>query len=1000
MAKRALSFLVKVVITGGMFAVLFWPEKFGLSADQFRGVKPADLLRELSQVETHNILLWLCLAAMMRILGMLCGILRWRLLLLAQGLKIPFLYLTRSWFIGRAIGIFLPGTLGLDGYRLFDSSRYTGDVIKSTTVIAVEKLTGFIALTFLVFVTFPLGFRMFDMKLPVLLGILAVLGTFVVVSFVALLNPRVIQVAVAVLPTPGKIRSKFDRIGAAVSAYSGNRAQLVLAVGLGICVHFATCLVFFCTMTAIRAQNTTMSDILFATPLMIYGTVLGPSVGGEGIREIIYVALLSTKSGAAASLLMAHLGWWAGDVVPFVIGTAVYLFGKKPNREEIQSRMAAARAEVNATDVSLHLSTDEIRTYRGNLIDCAVAGIAAGLLSGAFIGLGEAGWLAHRLQGLEEVNLFWWGPLVYGLLFAGMGLGVAGALAFLALVRDRFPRAVWTLALSTWGTMFVGIVVIGRFRIFRDVLGEHPLSMNQNLQLLGAAAGIGLVVAVVFALLFAVLGSSRVRMAVVALLIYGLLVAGGAVAASRYVHTSNAPVLADKKPTGPNIILVAVDTLRADYLKVYSGDAAVAKTPAVDAFRSDAVLFRHTFAQSSWTKASFATIFSGLYPETHSAVHKDSMLPSAVTTFPEVLHEAGYFTQGFPNNPNIADAYNYGQGFTEYTYLKPRLLLGATESVDKLALYQVVRRVYQKFVDKLTGGKLNVMDFYQPAEVVTDKALDWVAGEQRPKDRPFLLFLHYMDPHDPYMDHENPGKGYARARMPNPDPEKYLDEFKKLYNGEIEYFDQHFGRLVEGLKSQGVYDNSVIVFVADHGEEFYEHQGWWHGLSLYDEQIAVPLIIKLPGNNLSGSETSGLSRLVDIAPTLLQTAGLPKIEAMQGESLFTVDQSSLAPSAPSYVYGHLDFEGILLRSVRTMTEKLVLANPENKRKYQPVELYDLVADPGEKTNIAGQGKEFEKTLSDTVAGMQEFVKGGAVPPEFNTDDTDNRQQLKDIGYLN
>ncbi|MFA6241869.1 MAG: sulfatase-like hydrolase/transferase [Candidatus Hydrogenedentales bacterium] len=998
MAKRVLSFLVKVAVTGGLFVLLFWPEKFGLAADQFGGVKPADLLRELSQVETNNIILWLALAATMRLMGMMCGILRWRLLLLAQGLRIPFIYLARSWFIGRAVGIFLPGTLGLDGYRLFDSSRYTGDVIKSTTVIAVEKLTGFIALTFLVFVTFPLGFRMFEMKLPVLLAILAVLGTFVAVSFVALLNPRVIQVVVAVLPTPGAIRSKVDRIGAAVSAYSGNRAQLILAVLLGICVHFATCLVFFCTMTAIRADNTTMTDILFATPLMIYGTVLGPSVGGEGIREIIYVALLSAKSGALASLLMAHLGWWAGDVVPFVIGTAVYLLGKKPNREEIQARVAAARSEVRAVYVRFNLSADAVQSYRAKLLDCVVPGLASGLLAGALIGLGEAAWLTHRLQGLKEAAILWWGPLVYGLLFVGVGLGLTGGLAFLALVRDKFPRPAWTLALSMGAAMTAGTLVIGRFRVFRDVLGEHSLSMTQNAELLGASLGIGLAAAIVALLLFALIGGGRVRIALCAGGIYGLLVACGIAVASQHAHPAAASVQAANNAQGPNIILVAVDTLRADYLKVYSGDAAVARTPAIDAFRRDSILFRNTFAQSSWTKASFATIFSGLYPETHSAIHKDSMLPDEVTTFPEVLQEAGYFTQGFANNPNIADAYNYGQGFADYTYLKPHFLLGATESVEKLALYQVVRRVYQKLVEKKTGGKLWVTDFYQPAEVVTDTALEWLKSDNRPKDLPFLLFLHYMDPHDPYMDHENPGVGYARARMPNPDPEKYLDLFKKLYNGEIEYFDGHYQRLLEGLKALNAYDNSVIVFVADHGEEFYEHEGWWHGLSLYDEQIAVPLIVKLPGNQLAGTETTGLSRLLDIAPTVLEVAGLPKVEAMQGESLLKPDISGVADAEIGYVYGHLDFEGILLRSARTMTEKLIFANPENKRKYKPVELYDLVADPGEAANIAGQGKDYEQALSGIVTDMQQFVQGGAIAPEVNADQTEHNEQLESLGY--
>jgi hypothetical protein len=268
--------------------LLFRPETFGLAADKFGGVTPLTLWRKLTGVEFSNVFVWLLFATLIRLTGLFAGIMRWRLLLRGQDLKMPFWYMTQSWFVGRFIGIFLPGTIGLDGYRLYDSTRYTGEAIKSATVIAVEKLIGFISLTFLVFLTFPLGFRLLNINLPVLLVILSVLGMFVLVSFLLLLVPRAVQVLIAVIPVPGSIRNKVDKLGGAITAYSGRRGLLLAAVGCGLWVHLSTCFMFFGTMMAIRAQGTSLLDILFASPIMIYGTVIGPSIGGEGIREIIF----------------------------------------------------------------------------------------------------------------------------------------------------------------------------------------------------------------------------------------------------------------------------------------------------------------------------------------------------------------------------------------------------------------------------------------------------------------------------------------------------------------------------------------------------------------------------------------------------------------------------------------------------------------------------------------------------------------------------------------
>src|SRR5262249_27644280 len=148
------------------------------------------------------------------------------------------------------------------------------------------------------------------------------------------------------------------------------------------------------------------------------------------------------------------------------------------------------------------------------------------------------------------------------------------------------------------------------------------------------------------------------------------------------------------------------------------------------------------------------------------------------------------------------------------------------------------------------------------------------------------LFVHYMDAHDPYMVHPFNGEGYARVAQPNPPPdvaEKYL----RLYDGEIAYLDEHLGRLLDDLRKRGLYDRTLVVLTADHGEEFREHGGWWHGTPLYDEQIHAPLIMKprRAGAESGGRVVTELATSLDIAPTVLVAAKAPIPETLQGPPL-------------------------------------------------------------------------------------------------------------------
>ncbi|MBI3117697.1 MAG: sulfatase, partial [Candidatus Hydrogenedentes bacterium] len=586
---------------------------------------------------------------------------------------------------------------------------------------------------------------------------------------------------------------------------------------------------------------------------------------------------------------------------------------------------------------------------------------------------------------------------------------VSAGLLFLYLLLDRFASAVANYALSFAGTFGLGGLVIGVFRYKRDILEGHAAHLADYLKIAGGVAAIavtGLVVLYVLGRSAEVMTRRRPAplMASAAGLFLALVAAGlvtGMI--TRPQHAAAAFKAATQSP-GPNIILVSVDTLRADYLKLYDPDAKAA-TPALDALAKDAALFHKAFSQASWTKPSFATIFTGLYPEQHTATTKTAAIPDEVETLAELLFKGGYYTKGFPNNPNVSPLFNFGQGFVEYTYLEPSLYFGAESSSSKLALYNVLRLGRQVGSQKLAKivpslGKMNVYDFYQPAEVVTGLALEWLDTKTPPADTPFYLYLHYMDPHDPFMDPESPEGGYARVRMEHPDPDKFTEPMKKAYVREIEYLDQWLARLFEGLKQRGLYDNSLIVFTADHGEEFFEHHGWWHGQTLYDEVTKVPLLLKLPANKEAGVVNEDLARHIDLAPTLLKFAGIDKPAVLPGIVLYD-PASGFGNAGTAFSYAENDFEGNVLQSVRSKSMKIINANADNPRQLAPVELYDVAQDPREQQNLAGKPEAVpaQEGLQQVVADYQKVIEENAAEPSGGVDTGNVDEQLKSLGYL-
>ena len=467
------------------------------------------------------------------------------------------------------------------------------------------------------------------------------------------------------------------------------------------------------------------------------------------------------------------------------------------------------------------------------------AGIAGGLLAGAAVGLVEALISWFGAHGAGELPAIGWALVVYGLVGAAGGLG-AGILA--ALLRsDGFG-----LALGGVGAALT--FVVARFRIIRDVFLEQlpQGALTTVLQAVGALAAVVLAVLVWRLLRGADARRRWPTRPLAAAALVAVLALAWTLAARMVPHAAPPapPARAAAPPNAPSILLIMVDTLRADHLSSYGYGAG--RTPNIDSLATDGVRCAHTFSQASWTRPSVATILTSLYPSSHGAVHKADMLPDRVDTVAEVLSRGGYYTAGFADNVNVSPSFNFGQGFADYRYLAPDLFFHANEPAAQLTLYSGLRLVRERFLAR----RVDVHNYYQPAEVVTDTVIGWLDSPAA-KQGPFFLFAHYMDPHDPYFVHPFNGEGYARVANPNP-PASVADKYRQLYDGEIAYLDEHLGRLFADLKRRGLYDKMLIVLTGDHGEEFHEHGGWWHGTTLYDEQIHVPLILKPPAGGARG----------------------------------------------------------------------------------------------------------------------------------------------------
>jgi len=659
-------------------------------------------------------------------------------------------------------------------------------------------------------------------------------------------------------------------------------------------------------------------------------------------------------------------------------------------------------------------------------------GMAGGVIAGAIVGLAEAMYILGGAS-TGEYGALVYATVLYGILGACGGAGIGGGVWVLSLIRLKLSDD-RGYALSFLGILCGMGLVITRYVVNKAVYLEQGVPTKGMLIILAVFGVIGLIGLWIGRIMLTQTPLKILLTPRGSLAAYGGLLLLTAVFSFSPDQDARSGVLAPVRPADeallerPNMLLIMVDTLRADHLGSYGFPGPI--SPRLDDLARDAVVFEKAFASASWTRASTASLFTSMTPSGHSCDVKVAMLPDDVQTIAEVLQEKGYVTGGLPNNINVTRSFNFQQGFDWFDYQAPAYIAGATESSSQLSMYNVVRKIR----DRLTDGKKRVEDYYQPADVVLGNAQSFIEAN---KAQRWFGFVHLMEPHDPYFERPFTGEGVGRAEMEHP-PADLEPAIRKAYQQEITWMDTELGKFFAWMKAEGLYDNTTIVITSDHGEEFLEHGGWWHGTTLYDEQLHVPLIVKLAESKWAGTRVPWQVRQMDTAATLAVMAGGVVPMDWQGDDLFEEDFEGLAailngqdttgdtaegadsepelgdevdamPPAPTktelvdhrerVVLSEENFEGNVLSSIRSDGFKYIRANVGNPRGLSPEELYDVAADPGELKSLTGQNGRVQSTMSELLRDQLQAamsVKVEAQQAEITADDC---ERMRALGYI-
>jgi uncharacterized membrane protein YbhN (UPF0104 family) len=311
----------------------------------------SELWAEIRNLNWAIFIPWFIAAILIKLVGIFANVWRWQILLAGQGIDLKFGFLSSTYFIGRYFGILTPSTMGLDAWRLYETIRLTRKPVECTTSLAVERLLGLVGLFFVILMFLPFAGRITEgQSLGELVAAMRIpIAAAVVFVLLILLQPAWFRGLLRLVPTQ-KLKGFVGNVIDSATAYSTRRGHLLLALALAIFGQLTTTLMYFANAMAISTQNVHLSEVLFASAVMTFGTFVAPSASGEGVRELVFVWLLGSKTGAVKAFLIGNLGFWIEKVPLSVPGGIILLMRRDPTlravtREDLERvRAEATRA--------------------------------------------------------------------------------------------------------------------------------------------------------------------------------------------------------------------------------------------------------------------------------------------------------------------------------------------------------------------------------------------------------------------------------------------------------------------------------------------------------------------------------------------------------------------------------------------------------------------------------------------------------------------------------
>ncbi len=431
------------------------------------------------------------------------------------------------------------------------------------------------------------------------------------------------------------------------------------------------------------------------------------------------------------------------------------------------------------------------------------------------------------------------------------------------------------------------------------------------------------------------------------------------------------------KPQPYNVILITLDTTRADYLSCY-GSPNAANTPYFDGIAAQGTLFERAIAQASVTPVSHASILTGLYQYQHGVrvlyASSGYRLDPAVPRITTVLRDKGWRTGAFLSAFPVSEQFGFDTGFEVFD----NGIQAATDTV----------------LQESGDGRFrwNVARNQRRSDVTTDRAIAWI--DEIGKD-PFFTWIHYWDPHD--MSLKPPAEVVSELVPRGTVGDEYR---RKMYAAEVQYVDSQFGRLVEHLKATGKWDRTIVIVTSDHGEGLGDHD-WWNHRILYQEQIRVPLLVRIPGET-GGKRVSSIVRTIDAVPTLYDWLDVAPEGHIEGRTLLPLMRGE--PDEPRIAYAdQLNMYDTNANMVarRPNDDLLYCAVDDNwKLIYRPrhpdlSELYHIAEDPGELQNLYHKNHPEALRLRAYLDESGGYVDG----PFGESMDEETKKRLEALGYV-